>query len=101
MALTGCSISSATKWSSGLIPVSRKAYDALVQVETAIENKVEWMIQEYEADLEASKGMDLPAYDTDSEWPYGDSSYEIAACRARTILEQTTEKPVRLVGRPA
>ena len=91
--LMGCSISSVTKWSAGFLPVSRKALALVEEVEIAIANEVDRLVDEF-------CGMNEPILVTEKEdWPYGQSSYEIAVSRARVLLADQNPRIIPASGR--
>jgi len=99
VALLGCSISSVTKWSSGILPVSQKAYNLLRDVEVAIESATQEIVDRVEEKIFA--GIDDPEIIAwDLNWKYGEASYQIAVARARTFIEDATGKAVPIMPPP-
>jgi len=89
MALTGCSISSATKWTSGAIPVAQAAYDALCEVERAVDTMTGEIVRSHPR---GDGAVDIVA-EVPKDWKYGDLSYEIAVAGARFIIEDASISP--------
>lgn len=98
MQMTGCSISSATKWSSGAMPVSNRAYIALEKVEKAVEEAVQTLVDTNEVVGEHGEAIALRSWDPN--WEYGDASYEIVVARARLYLEAVLDGAVMIMPGP-
>lgn len=81
--LRKCSLSSLTKWNAGQLPVSRKAYAALVMIEEAIEDEVLNIIERIEQH-DPNGEEDIEILTPGPEWQYGHSTHAVAASRART-----------------
>tara|TARA_B100000929_G_scaffold41910_2_gene29899 strand:- start:19506 stop:20042 length:537 start_codon:yes stop_codon:yes gene_type:complete len=81
--LRKCSLSSLTKWNAGQLPVSRKAYAALVMIEEAIEDEVLNIIEKIEQH-DPNGEEDIEIITPAPGWQYSQSTHAVAASRART-----------------
>lgn len=97
--LTGFSLSALTKWNAGQLPVSRKAYRKLEEIEIAIENEVQRLVDEYEIRMEGDrKPEELQAFNP--QWKFGDAPYAVAVSRARRIIADGMGLDLRITPPP-
>lgn len=88
--LSGFSVSALTKWNAGQLPVSRKAYRLLEEVEIGIERESQRIIDE--AELRIDRGeTDITLEIFNPNWTYGDMPLSVAVARARRLLADAFE----------
>jgi len=93
--LTGFSVSSLTKWSSGAMPVSFKALAAIERVEIAFENEVQRLVDQMEEIISKDAESKIIAYD--KNWEFGSKTYEIVAARANRILSDAVGRNIGIM----